>query len=189
MLKTEGNLNNEVGVPLTLLRLSPEHRAAAVEMGMNHLGEIARLAAIAQPGVGIVLNVRGVHLEHLKTIENVAKAKGELYFGLPEDGVAVANADDPLVMEQARASGRRIVTFGQTGDVRSSLGPRLAGSPVSSSNAPSVGGPGRPNSPCSASTTGSTPAPRWRRPWLPASPSRPRWPRCPTPAPGRIGWR
>jgi len=114
VLKTEGNLNNEIGVPLTLLRLGPRHAAAVIEMGMNHLGEIARLAALAEPRVGVVTNVRGVHLESLGTIERVAEAKGELYRGLPADGVAVANADDPLALAQARASGRRVVTFGRS---------------------------------------------------------------------------
>ncbi len=113
VLKTEGNLNNEVGVPLTLLRLGASHAAAVIEMGMNHLGEIARLAAIAEPRVGIVTNVRGVHLETLGTVERVAEAKGELYRGLPEGGVAIANADDPLALAQARASGRLLVTFGR----------------------------------------------------------------------------
>jgi len=120
VLKTEGNLNNEIGLPLTLFRLRAEHRAAVLEMGMNHPGEIARLAAIGQPAIGVVLNAREVHLEQLGTVENVARAKGELYFGLPPDGIAVANADDPLVMAQARASGRRVLTFGQgaSSDVR-----------------------------------------------------------------------
>jgi UDP-N-acetylmuramoyl-tripeptide--D-alanyl-D-alanine ligase len=112
VLKTYGNLNNEIGVPLTLFRLRPEHRAAVLEMGMNHPGEIARLAAIGGPQIGVILNAREVHLEQLGTVENVARAKGELYFGLPGDGVAVANADDALVMEQARASGRPRRTFG-----------------------------------------------------------------------------
>ena len=119
VLKTEGNLNNEIGVPLTLFRLAPEQRAAVVELGMNHEGEIARLAAIAEPSIGLVTNVRGVHLETLGTIERVAVAKGELFRGLPRDGVAVVWADDPLALEQAKASGRRIVTFGRgDADVR-----------------------------------------------------------------------
>jgi UDP-N-acetylmuramoyl-tripeptide--D-alanyl-D-alanine ligase len=120
VLKTEGNLNNEIGLPLTLFRLRPEHRAVVLEMGMNHPGEIARLVAIGRPSVGIVLNAREVHLEQLGTVEAVARAKGELYFGLPADGVAVANADDPLVMAQARSSGRRTSTFGEaaSADVR-----------------------------------------------------------------------
>ncbi len=119
VLKTEGNFNNEVGLPLTLFKLRAEHRAAAIEMGMNHAGEIARLAAIAQPEAGIVLNARGVHLEQLGTVENVAKAKAELYAALPAAGVAVANADDPLVLAEARRSRRKLITFGEgEADVR-----------------------------------------------------------------------
>lgn len=113
VLKTEGNFNNEVGLPLSLFRLRAEHRAAAIEMGMNHAGEISRLAAIARPQIGVVLNARAVHLEALGTIENVAKAKAELYQGLPADGVAVANADDALVSAEAERAGRRVFTFGE----------------------------------------------------------------------------
>ncbi len=113
VLKTEGNLNNEIGLPLTLFRMRAEHRAVVLEMGMNHAGEIARLAAIGRPNVGVVLNAREVHLEQLGTVEAVARAKGELYEGLPDDGIAVANADDPLVLAQAEKSGRRLVTFGE----------------------------------------------------------------------------
>ncbi len=119
VLRTDRNLNNEIGVPLTLLRLSPAHRAAVIEMGMNHAGEITRLAAIAEPRIGLVTNVHGVHLESLGTIEHVAEAKGELFRALPEDGIAVANADDARVMEQARRTGRRLLTFGSgPADVR-----------------------------------------------------------------------
>jgi UDP-N-acetylmuramoyl-tripeptide--D-alanyl-D-alanine ligase len=114
VLKTEGNLNNEIGVPQTILRLGPQHRAAVVEMGMNHLGEIARLAAIAEPRLGLVTNVRGVHLETLGTLEKVAEAKGELYKGLPDDGIAIADVDDPRALAQAKASGRRVFTFGRS---------------------------------------------------------------------------
>jgi len=111
-LKTEGNLNNEVGVPLTLLRLSPEHRNAVIEAGMNHLGEIARLAAWADPDVGLVTNVGPVHLEGTGSLEGVAHAKGELFHALRETATAVANADDARVLSQARLSGRRLITFG-----------------------------------------------------------------------------
>jgi UDP-N-acetylmuramoyl-tripeptide--D-alanyl-D-alanine ligase len=111
-LKTEGNLNNEVGVPLTLLRLGPEHRYAAIEAGMNHLGEIARLAGYIDPDVGIVTNVGPVHLEGCGSIEGVAHAKGELFHALRESGTAVANADDVRVLAQARLSRRRLITFG-----------------------------------------------------------------------------
>ena len=112
-LKTEGNLNNEIGVPLTLLRLTPAHRFAAVECGMNHLGEIARLCAAVDPEVGVVTNVAPVHLEGCGSIEGVAAAKGELFHGLRAGCAAVANADDARVLEQARLSGRRTITFGR----------------------------------------------------------------------------
>jgi UDP-N-acetylmuramoyl-tripeptide--D-alanyl-D-alanine ligase len=111
-LKTEGNLNNEIGVPLTLLRLSAEHRYAAIECGMNHLGEIARLAAWADPDVAVVTNVAPVHLEGCGSIEGVAHAKGELFHALRPGARAVANADDARVLLQARLSGRKLLTFG-----------------------------------------------------------------------------
>lgn len=119
-LKTEGNLNNEVGVPLTLLRLGPEHRYAAVELGMNHLGEIARIASWADPDVGVVTNVGPVHLEGTGSIDGVAHAKGELFHALRDGGIAVANADDARVLQQARLSRRKLLTFGASygSDVR-----------------------------------------------------------------------
>lgn len=113
VLKTEGNFNNEIGLPLTLFKLRREHAAVVLEMGMNHLGEIARLTAMGQPGIGVVLNVRAVHLENLGTLENVARAKGELFEGLSAAGIAVANADDPLVMAAAARAGRKTLTFGE----------------------------------------------------------------------------
>jgi UDP-N-acetylmuramoyl-tripeptide--D-alanyl-D-alanine ligase len=111
-LKTDGNLNNEIGVPLTLLRLSEEHRYAAIECGMNHLGEIARLAQWVDPDVGLVTNVGPVHLEGCGSLEGVAHAKGELFHALRDGAAAVANADDARVLAQARLSRRRLVTFG-----------------------------------------------------------------------------
>jgi len=111
-MKTEGNLNNEIGVPLTLLRLSSEHRYAVIECGMNHLGEIARLVAWADPEVGVVTNVGPVHLEGCGSIDGVAHAKGEMFHGLRESATAVANADDARVLAQARLSRRRLMTFG-----------------------------------------------------------------------------
>src|SRR5690606_36567476 len=114
-LKTEGNLNNEIGLPLTLLRLDESHRAACVEMGMNHPGEIARLTAIARPRAGLVTCAPAVHLSGLGSGEGVARAKGELYAGLDEDAVAVVNADDPRMVEEARRAGRRTLSFGSEG--------------------------------------------------------------------------
>src|SRR5262249_60036543 len=120
MLRTEGNLNNEVGVPLTLLRLGPGHRYAAIECGMNHLGEIARLATWADPGVGVVTNTGPVHLEGTGSLDGVAHAKGELFHALREGATAVANADDARVLQQAKLSRRRLATFGSShgSDVR-----------------------------------------------------------------------
>ncbi|HET7786223.1 MAG TPA: UDP-N-acetylmuramoyl-tripeptide--D-alanyl-D-alanine ligase [Myxococcales bacterium] len=119
-LKTEGNLNNEVGVPLTLLRLGDGHRYAVIECGMNHPGEIARLALWSDPDVGVVTNVGPVHLEGCGSLEGVAHAKGELFHALRDAASAVANADDPRVLLQARLSRRRLVTFGASrgSDVR-----------------------------------------------------------------------
>src|SRR2546422_5592556 len=117
---TEGNLTIEVGGPLTLLRLTDEHRYAAIECGMNHLGEIARLAQWADPDVAVVTNVGPVHLEGVGSMDGVAHAKAELFHALRDGGVAVANTDDPRVMAQAKLSRRPLVTFGATqgSDVR-----------------------------------------------------------------------
>jgi UDP-N-acetylmuramoyl-tripeptide--D-alanyl-D-alanine ligase len=121
VLKTEGTLNNEVGVPLTLFRLDATHAAAVVEMGMNHPGEIARLTAIAEPQVGVVTLAAPAHLEGLGSVDAVADAKAELYQGLPEGGIAIASADDARMLRRAQASGRRMITFsaakGRRGDV------------------------------------------------------------------------
>jgi UDP-N-acetylmuramoyl-tripeptide--D-alanyl-D-alanine ligase len=111
VLKTEGNLNNEVGVPRTLLGLTAEHERAVIEMGMNHPGEIARLAAIAEPQVGVVTFAGPAHLEQMGTVDAVADAKAELYFALPRNGIAVANADDPRMLRRAQACGRSLITF------------------------------------------------------------------------------
>jgi UDP-N-acetylmuramoyl-tripeptide--D-alanyl-D-alanine ligase len=120
-LKTEGNLNNEVGLPQTLLGLAPEHERGVVEMGMNHPGEIARLTAIAEPQVGVVTFAGPAHLEQMGSIDAVADAKAELYFGLPPNGIAVVNADDPRMLRRAQACGRAMITFaagpGRKGDV------------------------------------------------------------------------
>ncbi len=122
VLKTEGNLNNLIGVPMTLLGLTEEHQVAVVEMGMNTTGEIARYTQIARPEVGLVLNVGPAHIGFLGSLDAVGNAKGELYFGLDRDhGIAVINADDPQVMRVANAAGvKRRRTFGksESADVR-----------------------------------------------------------------------
>ena len=101
VLKTEGNLNNHLGVPLTLLRLTAAHRFAVVEMGMSALGEIAYLTQLARPDVGVVVSVAPVHLETLGSLENIARAKGEIWQGLGERGVAVLPVDEPLLAPHA----------------------------------------------------------------------------------------
>ncbi len=112
VLKTEGNLNNLIGLPLTLLRLTDAHRAAVVEMGMDRPGEIARLTEIAGPTLGLITNVGPAHLQRLGSVEAVAAAKGELFAGLSPIATAVVNADDPLVAAQAERFGGDKVTFG-----------------------------------------------------------------------------
>ena len=94
-LATLGNLNNEIGLPLTLLNLSKAHEWAIVEMGMNHPGEISRLSRIALPDIAMVTNTSGVHLEGLGSIDNVAKAKAEIFEGVREGGTAIIPGDDP----------------------------------------------------------------------------------------------
>ena len=111
-LKSEGNANNEIGLPLTLLRLGPEHEAAVLEMGMYVGGEIAQLAAIARPRIGVVTAVREVHLSRIGSIDAVERAKGELVEALPEDGVAVLNADDPRVARMRDRTAARSLTYG-----------------------------------------------------------------------------
>jgi UDP-N-acetylmuramoyl-tripeptide--D-alanyl-D-alanine ligase len=121
VLKTEGNLNNEIGVPLTLLGLRPEHERAVIEMGMNHPGEVARLTAMTEPHIGVVTLAGAAHLEAMGSVDSVADAKAELYFGIPSDGVCVVNADDPNMLARAQASGRAMISFaagpGRRGDV------------------------------------------------------------------------
>ncbi|WP_424411411.1 UDP-N-acetylmuramoyl-tripeptide--D-alanyl-D-alanine ligase [Pasteurella sp. PK-2025] len=91
VLFTEGNFNNDIGVPLTLLRLTPKHQFAVIELGANHQGEIAYTTALAQPNVALVNNVAAAHLEGFGSLEGVAQAKGEIYRGLPSTGVAIIN--------------------------------------------------------------------------------------------------
>lgn len=119
-LKSEGNQNNEIGLPLTVLRLGPEHGAAVLEMGMYIGGEIADLAAIARPSIGVVTAVQAVHLSRIGTLEAVERAKGELIEALPSRGVAILNADDPIVTRMDRLTSARAVRYGfaEDADVR-----------------------------------------------------------------------
>lgn len=110
---TQGNLNNDIGVPLTLLRLRDTDRWAVIEMGANHMGEIAYLTKLARPHVALVNNAAPAHLEGFGSIEDVAKAKSEIYSGLPAAGIAVVNADDTYAaVFKENAAPRRIRTFG-----------------------------------------------------------------------------
>ena len=113
-LKSPGNLNNEIGLPLTLLQLRGVHERAVLEMGMYDRGEIAELAAIARPQVGVITNVGPTHLERLGTLERVAAAKAELVQALPQDGVAILNSDDPLVRSMAELTSAQVFFYGLT---------------------------------------------------------------------------
>ena len=93
-LYTAGNLNNDIGVPMTLLRLTHEHEYAVIELGANHQGEIAWTVSLTQPEAALVNNLAAAHLEGFGSLEGVAKAKGEIYTGLPVDGIAIMNADN-----------------------------------------------------------------------------------------------
>jgi len=111
-LKTEGNLNNHIGLPLTLLELKPSHEAAVVEMGMSAAGEIKRLAEIAQPQIGVMTNISQAHMLQLKTLKDIQAAKGELFQSLSAEHTAIVNADDPLVYELAENLRAEVITFG-----------------------------------------------------------------------------
>ena len=112
-LATEGNLNNEIGVPLTLLRLTGEHAYAVIEMGANHPGEIAELTQRARPDVAIINNAGPCHLEGFGDVAGVARAKGEIFQGLGAEGIAVINRDDPYADDWTGLNaGRQVVTFG-----------------------------------------------------------------------------
>ena len=131
VLATEGNLNNDIGMPLMLLRLNAGHRAAVIEMGMNHPGEIDYLTRIARPTVAIVTNAQRAHLAGLGSVSAVAGAKGEIFAGLGDDGVAVINCDDPHAgLWRELAGAHRIIGFSLEGaaEVTGEVAPRAFGS-------------------------------------------------------------
>jgi UDP-N-acetylmuramoyl-tripeptide--D-alanyl-D-alanine ligase len=113
VLKNEKNLNNEIGLPLSLLQLGPEHQKAVLEMGMYTRGEIRLLCQIARPRLGVITNVGPTHLERLGTIEAIAQAKAELVESLPPDGFAILNGDDPRVRQMATRTPATVFIYGQ----------------------------------------------------------------------------
>ena len=132
VLATAGNFNNDIGMPLTLLRLRDTHRCAVIEMGMNHLGEIDYLTRLARPNVAVINNAGTAHIGELGSRENIARAKGEIFAGLADDGIAVINADSEFAGYWRSLNGRRrVLTFGlhADADVRADI---VACEPVSS---------------------------------------------------------
>jgi UDP-N-acetylmuramoyl-tripeptide--D-alanyl-D-alanine ligase len=117
-IATLGNRNNEIGVPLTVLRATPETRFLAVEMGARGVGHIAELCSVAPPRVAAVLNVGTAHIGEFGSRDAIARAKGEIVEALPADGTAVLNADDPVVAAMATRTSASVLTFGRDGDVR-----------------------------------------------------------------------
>jgi UDP-N-acetylmuramoyl-tripeptide--D-alanyl-D-alanine ligase len=120
VLTPEGNLNNEIGLPLTLLRLSTAHAWGVVELGMNHPGEIGYLAGICLPDIGIITNIGPAHLEGVGSLEGVMRAKGELLEKLGSERTAVLNGDDPLTLRLAKERKGGVLLFGESreADVR-----------------------------------------------------------------------
>ncbi len=113
-LSPVNSFNNNIGLPLTLLQLDDSYRTVVLELGANHMGEIAELVKIAQPHVAVVTMVAPVHLEGFGSLENIAKAKAEIYGGLDAQGVAVVNADDPSInLWQSQLAGKKVIAFGR----------------------------------------------------------------------------
>ena len=147
-LRNEGNQNNEIGLPLTLLRLGPDHRAAVLEMGMYAGGEIAELAQMARPRIGVVTAVHGVHMSRMGSLAAIEQAKGELVEALPSDGFAVLNQDDRRVRRMADRTAARVLTYGlvrRRGRGRRRR--RLRRVRRDALHAPAPGGPRRPARP------------------------------------------
>jgi UDP-N-acetylmuramoyl-tripeptide--D-alanyl-D-alanine ligase len=112
-MATQGNLNNHIGVPLTLMRLDPTHRSAVVEMGANRIGDVAELVKIAAPTIGLITNAGAEHLDGFGDLDGVAKGEGEMVAGLAPEATAIINADDPYAGYWRSVAGtRRIATFG-----------------------------------------------------------------------------
>ena len=132
VLATEGNFNNDIGMPLTLLKLRERHHFAVIEMGMNHLGEIDYLSRIARPDAALINNAHRAHVGELGSVANIARAKGEIFAGLKADGVALINADDAFADYWSKqAAGRKQIGFGiHNGAVRAEYSETGAGSEI-----------------------------------------------------------
>jgi len=120
VLATQGNLNNDIGMPLTLLKLNKEHQYAVIEMGMNHMGEISYLTKLAQPNIALVNNAGTAHIGELGSVEAIAYAKGEIFEGLAADGTAIINADDDFApLWKSLIGDKKIISFGleKTADI------------------------------------------------------------------------
>ncbi|MCE5324146.1 UDP-N-acetylmuramoyl-tripeptide--D-alanyl-D-alanine ligase [bacterium] len=113
VLKSAGNFNNEIGLPLTLFELSPKHRTAVVEMAMRGAGQITYLARIAKPSIGVITNIHMSHIELLGSMDAIANAKGEILDYLPTDGAAILNADDDYYEYLAKRAKCRVISFGE----------------------------------------------------------------------------
>lgn len=187
VLATEGNLNNDIGCPLMLLRLRGSHAYAVLEMGMNHPGEIRYLSRLARPDVALVNNAQSAHIGHLGSVRAIAEAKGEIFEGLCETGTAIINADDPHAgYWRGLNRGRRIVSFGfaPDADVRGAYQPgefggtlEVASPQGSASIALKVPG----------NTTRAMRSPRSPPPWRSVSISPPPPPRSPPSPASRAG--
>jgi UDP-N-acetylmuramoyl-tripeptide--D-alanyl-D-alanine ligase len=167
---TQGSLNNDIGVPLTLMRLTAEDQALVVEVGANHAGEIAYLAGLVQPTIGVITNAGAAHLEGFGSLAGVAAAKGELLDALPRAGTSVLNADDPFCADwQARSRTEFVITFGLPRPIAaSSASPSLRQRAHGSRCACRTAKRSRSSCRCSGSRTSSTHLPRRRRRMPPA---------------------
>ena len=134
ILKTAASQNNETGVPKALLQLTPEHKAAVIEMGMRGAGQIAYLCGIARPTVGVITVISDNHMELLGSRDAIADAKGELLEALPPNGIAVLNADDPYFDRLRQKTAARVVTYAPSGPLAPNNGgpgeEGLSGSPL-----------------------------------------------------------
>ena len=115
VLKTQGNFNNEIGVPLTILRIRGEHQVAVLEMGINHFGEMSRLTRMAKPDVCVMTNIGQCHLEFLGSREGILKAKSEIFECSNPEGIAVLNGDDDMLQTVSQVHGKKPVSFGLSG--------------------------------------------------------------------------